>query len=143
MTIEKPSQQNESRKTLSELLPFLQENNEEASYDQKLAEATKLMAEGKMDEAIAMAEKMRGMQPTRREFTNEQIDAFQDARAKVVESLGYTVESNDGKWLTISKDGLTAQLKHFMLPSSTFGYEGGRISGCAIGTKDDWYSAMH
>lgn len=52
---------------------------------------------------------------------------FENSRAVAVEALGYTVESNDGKWLTLTKNGYTINLKHFSEPSN-YGYNNGRVS---------------
>ena len=57
--------------------------------------------------------------------------AIEKSRAELVESAGYVVEVNDGKWLTLSKNGYTIQLKHFVEPSE-FGYKGGKISAIEV-----------
>ena len=58
---------------------------------------------------------------------NPEEAAFEQSRAEQVEAAGYTVETNDGKWLTLSKNGYTIELKHFVEPSE-FGYQKGKLS---------------
>jgi len=65
----------------------------------------------------------------------EKIKIFEDTSRKIVEDLGYKVLENDGKWLTLEKDGYRIQIKHFIKPSES-GYNKGRISAIGI-AKDD------
>ena len=57
----------------------------------------------------------------------ENWNEFESARATVVSELGYEVVNNQGKWLTLIKNGHTITLKHFE-EGSEYGYEAGKIS---------------
>lgn len=60
-------------------------------------------------------------------------------RASLMHALGYEVLLNDGKWLTVTKDGYRIQMMHFVGPSE-FGIDNGRIS--AIEIRKDAHSAV-
>jgi hypothetical protein len=60
--------------------------------------------------------------------------AFQQERARLVEGLGYEVVENKGKFISLSKNGYSIELKHFPVPSE-FGYKNGKLS--AINIEND------
>ena len=65
------------------------------------------------------------------------IDEFETSRYAAVVELGYEVESNEGKWLTLAKDGYKIQLKHFPDGNNRF-YEKGKLSMIEIRKGDEY-----
>lgn len=142
-----PGRDSQERKiqTLEEVCSFLkiEKSPEEQDFDAKKKKAADLMSAGKMDEAMKLmteirdiAQKYGGEKAPK--FTDEQFKAFEEARGKIVEELGYTIKTNEGKWMVLEKDGYRVQVKHFMV-GSTFGVKGGRISELQI-DKDKIYA---
>lgn len=62
----------------------------------------------------------------------EMLDSYYEKRVEQIESLGYSVSLDDGKFLELEKGGYKISLEHFQKPSRS-GIDQGRISQMIIG----------
>ncbi len=129
MNLEKQSINNKNLMKLEDSLPFLRPTEEEMEHRSIIEKANELMSFGKESEAIKLATFFK--QPKNKIFTEKEQEDFFNARAQIVEQLGYIVTINRGKFFSLEKDGYKIQMKHFIIPSG-YGYKGGRIGEIEI-----------
>jgi hypothetical protein len=126
-----PNNNKESKITprkLEEIVPFIKFSEQEMEYVEQSRKSIEMFysTEITRKEALDFSKKIKENEPPERKISAEEQNLFQEARTKLIKSLGYTVLADDGEHLLLEKNNVKISLYHNPFPS-VLGFENGRI----------------